>query len=179
MTTTSTTQTGEVVDFATYLAARRPALLRMARGITRDPGSAEDLLHTALASVLPKWKDLRHPAAADAYVRRAMVNHHHSWCRQAARRLEQPVAELPEAAPEGEIPDPLVVADLRGHLWELVTALPPRQRAAVVLRHYEGLSEAEVSRALGCSIGTVKSGTSRGLARLRRQLADDGPGRAG
>jgi RNA polymerase sigma-70 factor (sigma-E family) len=162
----------EAVDFATYLAARRPHLLRTALAITGDPSTAEDLLHTALASVLPKWDGLRHPGAADAYIRRAMVNRHHSWYRQPSRRRERPVAELPEPIVE-EGSDPVLAADLHARLWDLVTQLPPRQRAAVVLRHYEGLSEAEVARALGCSVGTVKSGTSRGLATLRRHLAED------
>ena len=87
--------TGDVDDFATWVAASRPALLRAAWAITGDPDLAEDVLHSALASVLPKWGDLRDRRAANAYVRRAMVNHHHSWHRRPQNRLEQPVAVLP------------------------------------------------------------------------------------
>jgi RNA polymerase sigma-70 factor (sigma-E family) len=157
-------------DVATWVAARRPALLRAAYAITGDPHTAEDLLHTALASVLPRWDSLRDPRAADAYVRRAMVNHHHSWYRQGWRRTERPVAEPPDRPvvdPALERVDPA----LRAELWELVLRLPPRQRACVVLRHYEGLSVQQTAAALGCSVGHVKSATSRGLATLRRRLA--------
>jgi len=126
-------------------------------------------VQSALASVSSHWEALRDRRAADAYVRRAMVNQHTSWCRQPWRRRERPFGALPEpddrwsTAPAPE-PD-------RG-LWPLVAALPPRQRAAVVLRYYEGLSEAETARVLRCSLGTVKSNTSRGLATLRRRVAE-------
>lgn len=159
-------------DVSAYLAERRPALLRTALAITRDPSTAEDLLHTALASVLPRWETIRDPDSAAAYLRRAMVNQHHSWHRQPVRRRERPVAVLPEP-PVAEPADPALSAEVRARLWALVLQLPPRQRAAVVLRHYEGMSEAETARALGCGVGTVKSSTSRGLATLRRQLAGD------
>jgi RNA polymerase sigma-70 factor (sigma-E family) len=165
-----TAQGAALDDFATWVAARRPALLRAAHGITGDADSAEDLLQTALASVLPRWGTLRDRRAADAYVRRAMVNHHHSWYRQAWRRSERPMAEPPDRpTPDAaiELSDPA----LRATLWELVLQLPPRQRACVVLRHYEGLGERQTADALGCSLGHVKSATSRGLATLRDRLA--------
>jgi RNA polymerase sigma-70 factor (sigma-E family) len=162
--------TGDVDDFATWVAASRPALLRAAWAITGDPDLAEDVLHSALASVLPKWGDLRDRRAANAYVRRAMVNHHHSWHRRPQNRLEQPVAVLPEpAAVATGSGESVATADQGRRLWELVLALPRQQRAAVVLRYYEGLSEAETAHALGVSLGAVKSNTSRGIANLRGQ----------
>jgi RNA polymerase sigma-70 factor (sigma-E family) len=157
-------------DFAAWVATRRPALLRAAVAITGDVATAEDLLQSALASVLPRWGGLRDPRAADAYVRRAMVNHHHSWYRQPWRRMERPVDRLPERAVVDEAierADPV----LRSDLWELVLQLPPRQRACVVLRHYEGLGEQQTADALGLGVGHVKSATSRGLATLRVRLA--------
>jgi RNA polymerase sigma-70 factor (sigma-E family) len=165
--------TGEDVDdFATWVAASRPALLRAAWAITGDPDLAEDVLHSALASVLPRWGELCDRRAANAYVRRAMVNHHHSWHRRPQNRLEQPVAVLPEpAAVATGSGESVATADQGRRLWELVLALPRQQRAAVVLRYYEGLSEAETAHALGLSVGAVKSNTSRGIANLRRQAA--------
>lgn len=156
------------VDFASYVSERRAVLLRTAWSITGDQHSAEDLVQSALASVCSQWESLRDPRAADAYVRRAMVNQHASWWRVPWRRRERPFGALPE-------PDARWGGDQRPEsglgLWPLVAALPPRQRAAVVLRYYEGLSEAETARALHCSLGTVKSNTSRGLATLRRRVA--------
>lgn len=174
--TAPTAATAGREDFASYVAERRPALLRVARAITGDHGTAEDLLHTALASVLPRWGTLREPGAADAYVRRVMINQHRSWCRQPWRRRELSVAEPVEPAggPPADVPGP--GPDLRAVMWRLVAGLPPRQRAAVVLRYYEGLSEAEAARALGCSVGTVKSNTSRGLVSLRQRAGGAGLG---
>jgi RNA polymerase sigma-70 factor (sigma-E family) len=158
-------------DFATYVAQRRPALLRAAHAITRDPDTAEDLLQSALASVFPRWHALRRHGAADAYVRRAMVNQHASWFRGSWRTRERVTDEVPE--PDGPGPDPLdpAAAGPDRRLWRLVATLPPRQRQTVVLRYYEGLTELETATVLRCSVGTVKSNTHRGLAALRRRAA--------
>jgi RNA polymerase sigma-70 factor (sigma-E family) len=157
---------GEAEDLTSFVLARRPALLRAARAITGDEHTAEDLLQATLVSVLPRWEGLREPRAADAYVRRAMVNQHHSWYRQPWRRHERTVSWLPDQhVPDAAPPD--------HGLWPLVAALPAAQRSAVVLRFYEGLSVAEAAAVLGCSTGTVKSNTSRGLAALRRVVHPD------
>ena len=84
---------------------------------------------------------------------------------QPWRRDEVASADLHEAAPHV---DPVPLADPTGRLWDLVLELPPQQRAAVALRYYEQLSVAEAAAVLGCSTGTVKSNTSRGIAALRR-----------
>ena len=152
------------LDLADYLAERRPALLRAARAIARNHQDAEDLLQSALTSVIVRWSDIRDHRAADAYVRRAMVNQHASWFRQKWRTHERATEAVPEprtGPPEPEEHD----------LWPLVVALPPKQRSAVVLRYYEDLTEAETATALSCSRGTVKSNTSRGVASLRRTIS--------
>lgn len=159
---------GTDLDFASYVAARRPALLRWAWSVAGDPHSAEDLLQASLLRVLARWDTLRDRAAADAYVRRTIAHQHVSWHRQAWRRREVGTARLPERATAAA---PTTGAG-RGELWPLVQQLPARQRAAVVLRYYEELSVAEAATVLGCSAGTVKSNTSRGLAALRR-LVDE------
>lgn len=158
-------------DFASYVAARRPALLRWARAVAGDPHSAEDLLQDSLVRVLPRWDGLREGAAADAYVRRTITRQYVSWQRQPWRRDEVAAATVPETAPA---PRQDVTVEQAARLWDLVLALPPQQRAAVALRYYEQLSVAETAAVLGCSTGTVKSNTSRGLAALRRLAAHPG-----
>ncbi|MDT0185582.1 SigE family RNA polymerase sigma factor [Microbacterium sp. ARD31] len=150
-------------SFASYVAARRPALLRWARMVAGDPHTAEDLLQASLVRVLPHWEAIRDLAAADAYVRRTITRQHVSWQRQPWRRDERPTDTLPERiGPDTAVPE------VEDELWGLVLDLPAQQRAAVALRFYEGLSVAETAVVLGCSPGTVKSNTSRGLAALRR-----------
>lgn len=156
---------GTDLDFASYVAARRPALLRWAWSVSGDPHTAEDLLQTSLVRVLARWEDLRDMAAADAYVRRTITRQHISWHRQPWRRKEVSTDSLPERTTARA-----TGVDADG-LWSLVLALPDQQRATIALRYYEQLSIAETAAVLGCSTGSVKSNTSRGLAALRRLAA--------
>ena len=150
-------------DFRSYVAARSPALLRTAYALTGNRADAEDLLQTALAKTYLSWERIREREAVDGYVRRVMVNTRTSWWRR--RRLdEHPTAELPERALDR---DPTADADLHDALWAAMAGLPTRQRAMVVLRYYEDLSEAETAAVMGVSVGTVNSATSRALAKLR------------
>jgi RNA polymerase sigma-70 factor (sigma-E family) len=158
---------GTDLDFASYVTARRPALLRWAWSVAGDPHTAEDLVQASLVRVLARWDTLRDPAAADAYVRRTITHQFISWHRQPWRRDEVSTAALPERT-TATAPAP----EADGQLWSLVQELPAQQRAAVALRYYEELSVAETATVLGCSTGTVKSNTSRGLAALRRLAAD-------
>ena len=157
-------------QFSEYAAARQQRLLRTAYLLTSDLHAAEDLVQISLAKAYLSWGKLREPAAADAYVRRIMVNEHTSWWRRAWRRNERSTEVLPESASTEH--DPTDVAQ-RDELWALVQTLPPRQRAAVVLRFYEDMSEAETAQVLGCAVGTVKSQTSRALATLRGRITPD------
>lgn len=157
-------------DFRSYVAARSPALLRTAYLLTGSRPDAEDLLQTALAKTYLAWGRIREREAVDGYVRKVMVNTQTSFWRR--RRVdERPTDEVPER------PGRDVAADLDLHdaLWTALATLPKRQRAMVVLRYYEDLPEAEVARVLGVSVGTVKSTTSRALAKLRDDsgLRDD------
>jgi RNA polymerase sigma-70 factor (sigma-E family) len=155
--------------FCEFVAARQQALLRTAYLLTSEIHSAEDLVQISLAKAYLAWDRLRDPQAVEAYVRKIMVNEHTSWWRRAWRRNERSSDELPETLTVRDDP-----TDFERHdaMWELVQTLPPRQRSAVVLRYYEDLSEVETARVLGCSVGTVKSQTSRALATLRGRLAD-------
>ncbi len=150
-------------DFRTYVAARSPALLRTAYLLTGNRADAEDLLQTALAKTYLAWDRIREREAVDGYVRRVMVNTQTSWWRR--RKVdEHPTGELPE---RGSGRDETADLDLHDALWTALATLPKRQRAMVVLRYYEDLSEAETARVLGVSVGTVKSTTSRALVKLR------------
>jgi RNA polymerase sigma-70 factor (sigma-E family) len=150
-------------DFRSYVAARSPALLRTAYALTGNRADAEDLLQTALAKTYLSWERIREREAVDGYVRRVMVNTQTSWWRR--RKVdERPTGELPDR-PSGR--DATADLDLHDALWTALSGLPKRQRAMVVLRYYEDLSEAETAAVMGVSVGTVKSATSRALAKLR------------
>jgi RNA polymerase sigma-70 factor (sigma-E family) len=154
--------------FRDFVVGRSPSYLRTAYLLTGDWGHAEDLLQTSLAKVYRAWGRLRDHDNLDAYVRRVMVNTRTSWWRRAWK-AEHPTAVLPDAPG----PDVVDATGDRDRLRRALLDLPPRQRAAVVLRHYEDLGEAETARLMGCSVGTVKSQCARGLARLRDTLETD------
>jgi RNA polymerase sigma-70 factor (sigma-E family) len=152
----------EPPGFRDYVAARQRALLRTARMLTGNQHTAEDLVQATLERVWPRWSRVVRDGEPDAYVRRVLVNTYSTWWRRKWRG-ETPTSELPDVA----APDAFAEADLADALRRLLPALTPRQKAVVVLRFYEDLSEAATAEALGCSVGTVKSQTSKALARLR------------
>ena len=152
---------GDETQFAEFVSARMPAVLRWAHLLTGDRGRAEDLVQHAFAATYRHWRRIE-PAGAEAYVRRAVLNAHLSWWRRGWR-AEQPVAEPPERAG----PDLTGGVDERDAMWSALAELPPRQRAVLVLRYYEDLPEAEIARVLDIAPGTVKSQAAKGIARLR------------
>jgi RNA polymerase sigma-70 factor (sigma-E family) len=149
--------------FRDYVAARSAALLRTAYLLTGNRADAEDLLQTALAKTYLAWDRIREREAVDGYVRRIMVNTQTSWWRRR-KVAEYPTDDLPERTESRSATDDVALHDA---LWSALGQLPTRQRAMVVLRYYEDLSEAETAQVLGVSVGTVKSTTSRALAKLR------------
>jgi len=150
--------------FDTFARARTAGLLRFGYVLTGDRDRAADLVQDALERALVAWPRIVNRDDPEAYVRRIMVNRHVSiWRRTRRERL---VAEPPDAALEP--PDPH-----DAWLWSELATLPARQRAVLVLRFYEDLGAAQTAEVLGCSVGTVKSTTSRGLARLRERLSQD------
>ena len=173
--------TGETVrepdGFREFLAARQAHLLRAAWVLTGDAQLAEDLLQTALVKVLPRWERLARDGVVEPYLRKTMITTATSWWRRkwhgevpsghgtalAARRAPgwEPVGG-------GAAFD---AVDDRSVLGAALRALPPRQRAVVLLRYYLDMSEAETAAMLGCSQGTVKSQSSKALAALRGRLA--------
>ena len=148
--------------FRDYVRARSRALLRTAYLLTGNRADAEDLVQSALAKTYLAWDRIEDRGALDGYVRRAMVNTHISWWRR--RRVEEyPTDEIPDHA----VADHTVSSDMQETLRRAVDRLPQRMRAAVTLRYYEDMTEAEIADVLGISLGTVKSTVSRAVAKLR------------
>jgi RNA polymerase sigma-70 factor (sigma-E family) len=152
-------------DFDHFVAENTTSLLRTAYLIVGDLHEAEDLVQETLLKVARRWQRVSrmdHPAA---YARRILINLALRGNPKRARRR----TELSEARP-GELARSAVSFDRDDDLYAALAALPPRQRAVLVLRYFLDLPEAEVAAALECSLGTVKSTASRGLARLERTL---------
>lgn len=153
--------------FDAFATGRMRELLRFAHVLTGDPHRAADLVQDALERTLLSWDRVLRKDDPVAYVRRTMVNRHVSAWRRVRR--ERLIAEIPERAYDGE-------PAFDHELWAALATLPPRQRAVLVLRYYEDLTEADTAAVLGCSVGTVKSQSSRALARLRQRAATDPEG---
>ena len=153
-------------DFVDFVSARWSALFRLAYLLTGSGTEAEDLVQTCFERTYGAWQRVRAMDAPEAYVRRVLVNAVLTERRQRSRRLDIATGAVPEIA----VVDGQEVQATHDLLWPLVCALPPRQRAVVVLRYYEDLSEAQISEALGCSPGTVKSQAHDAMAALRRAV---------
>lgn len=156
-------------EFAEYFAARRDAVRRSAYLLCGDWHRADDFAQTAFVSLHRRWRKIRDRGALDAYVRRTLVRAVIDESRRPWRR-ERFTDEVPDVPAAGtEIGDTVAV---RSALLGALRKVPPRQRAVLVLRFLEGLDVQGVAASLGCTEGTVKSQTARGLATLRAELGD-------
>jgi RNA polymerase sigma-70 factor (sigma-E family) len=146
-----------------FLAERGERLLRTAIVLAGSRDAGEDLLQAALERLFKNWRKIR--GDPEGYLRRTLTH----LAVDAWRRRGRWRGRLGLLRPEetGYLPDGTGEVDLRDQLVRLLIQLPPRQRTAVVLRYWEDLSEAETAKLMGCSLGAVKSATSRGLHRLR------------
>jgi RNA polymerase sigma-70 factor (sigma-E family) len=154
-------------SFRDYVHARGAALSRTALLLTGDPHLAQDLVQQTLVGVASRWERILAGGDPDAYVRQALYHQHISWWRRW-RREPVPVERLPEPAgcdPHGPLDTAIVVR-------QALRRLAPRQRAVLVLRYFEDLSEAQTAAVLGIGVGTVKSQVRDALARLRVVAAD-------
>jgi RNA polymerase sigma-70 factor (sigma-E family) len=156
-------------QFGDFVAARTPALTRLAYLLVGDQHGAEDLLQTALTKTAARWGRLRH-ADPEVYVRQVMYHEQVSRWRRRARRREVAVSQPPEAI----CADPTGHADLRLAMRTALLRLPPAQRLVIVLRYYEDLTETQVAEAIGVSVGTVRSRTHRAVQRLRNLMPELG-----
>ena len=156
-------------EVTVFVRARYRSLLRTAFLLCGDRGKAEDLVQTTLAKTVVAWSRLQGAESIDHYVQRILVN---AFITSRRRRSwwELPVGRLVES----QARDEYVGVEQRDMLRRALDRLPARQRAAVVLRFYEDLSEQDAAQALGCSVGTVKSLSSRGLQNLREHWVETG-----
>jgi len=157
------------MEFEQYVRQRRVALFRFAVVLTGDPVLADEVLSDVLGVAYEKWALVSAAGNMHAYVRRMVVNEYIGWRRRRARTSV--VADLSELL--SPIPSTDSASDERAALVDELRGLPPKQRAAIVLRYYEGLPDAEIAAALGCGENAVRSNISRGLARLRVHLTQD------
>ena len=158
----------DIAEFSEYVTLRWPPMLRTARLLTGEQALAEDLVQTALEKCFAAWPRLRAYEAADAYVRRTIVNTYLSWRRKRAWN------EVPrDRFDDRPAADAIDIVSQRSVLMDALAELAPRQRAVIVLRFYEDLSVQQTAELLGSSTGTVKSQTADALARLRDLLGDD------
>ncbi|WP_109509804.1 SigE family RNA polymerase sigma factor [Nocardioides speluncae] len=159
---------GDEAEFTALFASAWPRLFRATYAVAGDRELAEDALQSAFAKAWAAWPKV---VAADdrlAYLRRMAINealarHRRSWTRREVATA---------TPPDGSLPDPTTALSGSDATWQAVAALPPRQRAVVVLRYYEDLTEREIADILGCRPGTVKSQAAAALATLRLRLAD-------
>ena len=155
------------VTYEEFVEARLQALVRYAVMLTGEPHTAQDLVQDTMLRVQLKWKQVVASTAPERYVRRMLTNayvdlHRGSWLRRVVLRAD-PV-EPPAARDHAD------AAVERDQMWFWLGRLPRRQRAALVLRYYEGLSDAEIAEVMDCAVGTVRAHISRALATLREMV---------
>jgi RNA polymerase sigma-70 factor (sigma-E family) len=157
------------VDFDEYVRRRGPALVRLGRLLTGDRHQGEDLAQDVLARAFVRWERISAGGAPEAYLRRALVNASISrWRRPGSREIAVAAEAWPADTPDAT--DLGAQAAERDAAWRLIRRLPPKQRAAVVLRYYEDLDDAAIAALLGCSQATVRSQVKRALDTLRARL---------
>ena len=165
-------------DFEQFVTASSDALLRTAYLVVWDPAEAEDLVQDCLLTVARRWPRVRGMDHPHAYARRVLINLALDGAQRRTRRRLELVADGAPAI--SEVVDEssarrLHAVGVRVDLIQALGTLAPRQRAVLVLRYFEDLSEAQVADLLGCSVGTVKSTASRALTRLQATLTPDSP----
>jgi RNA polymerase sigma-70 factor (sigma-E family) len=158
------------MTFDEFVDSRLPALLRYAVMLTGEPHTAQDLVQDTMIKVQLKWRRVIESNSPERYVRRMLTNayidlHRGSWLRRVVLRadpIEPPAAD-----------DHADASAERDQMWYWLGRLPRQQRAALVLRYYEGLSDAEIAEVLDCAVGTVRAHISRALATLREHVVPE------
>lgn len=161
------------MTFEEFVEARLQALLRYAVMLTGDPHTAQDLVQETMIRAQVKWRRIAAAGVPEHYVKRMLTNayidlHRGSWLRRVVLR-----AELPEPLGPSAVADHAEASADRDQMWLWLGRLPRRQRAALVLRYYESLSDVEIAEVLDCAIGTVRSLISRALATLRAEVVPE------
>lgn len=162
-------RTEDEADFAEFVASSSARLFRAAYALCGDSALAQDAVQAALTSAYLSWARVRAAENPEAYVRRMAVNQLLGWRRRKAWHVERSYGDVPDTALTSHEER---VADVDA-VWRALATLPPRQRAVLVLRYYEDMTEADIADTLGIRPGTVKSQASAALGRLRRAVGDD------
>ncbi|UYM06777.1 SigE family RNA polymerase sigma factor [Solicola gregarius] len=164
-------------EFDAFVLGAWPRLFRTAYALSGNRHDAEDMLQNAFARAYANWRRVRRADSPEAYVHRIVANETVTAWRRRWRQVERST----EAPPDTASPGHAEAVSERTAIWEAIRALPPRQRAVVVLRYYEDLSEKDIAAVLGIAPGTVKSQASHAMKTLRSQLrpvpATDGEAR--
>nr|WP_326562027.1 SigE family RNA polymerase sigma factor [Micromonospora sp. NBC_01796] len=158
------------VTYADFADTRLTALLRYAVLLTGDPHLAQDLVQETMVRVQLNWRRVARADSPDRYVRRMLTNQYLDWQRGSWFKRVLLRAD-PGEPPVAAVDHAQTAAD-RDQIWGWLTRLPRRQRAALVLRFYEDLPDAEIAEVLGCAVGTVRASISRALATLRAELVE-------
>jgi RNA polymerase sigma-70 factor (sigma-E family) len=154
------------MEFEAFVQERLAALVGFTAALCGDRALAEDVVQEVLIRVQRRWPAVANLDAPEAYVRKALVHEYLSWRRKWWRII--PAAEVHPPGPDA--PDHAEVHAQRSQLADRIAALPPRQRAVLVLRYYTGLTDSEIAETLGCRPVTVRGYASRALATLRVEL---------
>ena len=155
------------MEFDDYVAARGAALLRYAYVLTGDRHRAEDLVQTALLKAFRHWSRVSSSDSPDAYVKRIVTNSSMDWWR---RRTNFEVPTVEDSERESIDGDPAETVAARDEIQRALASLTPRQRAVLVLRHFEGLPDSEIAELLGCGEIAVRTHATRGRERFRAAL---------
>lgn len=159
-------------EFDDLVTAHGAELLRVAYLLSRDSALAEDLVQEALVKALRHWRNGGRPDHPLPYLRKIVLNEYLGWRRRWASTeiIGLPITDPASAEPVGN-------ADDRAVMWQVLGTLPPRARAVLVLRYYQGLPDREIADELGCAVSTVRSIAARAFAQLRQHsgLADLAP----
>lgn len=161
------------VTFEEFLTVRAPALLRYAVMLTGDRELALDVTQEAMARAALRWRRISRTDRPELYVKRMITNQFLAWRRGSWFRrvvLRGAPDDLPD--PPRAVPDHAEVWARRDEVWALLATLPRQQRAALVLRFYESLTDQEIADVLGCRVGTVRAYVSRALTTLRQATGD-------
>ncbi|MDR3083571.1 MAG: SigE family RNA polymerase sigma factor [Streptomyces sp.] len=154
-------------EFRRFMIGRWRPLMRTAFLLTGERHAAEDLVQSTLERVYTAWRKVDAADDPEAYVRRVMINMHARRHRKKLKEFLAPKSDSALVREEADRGDRIAQADDRGALLEALAQLPTRQREAVVLRYWEDLTETQTAHAMGCSVGTVKSNTAKGISKLR------------
>ena len=162
------------MDFEEFLRGQLPGLVRFAAVLTADTHLAQDLTQDALVRAHARWGRIGQLDRPDLYLRRMITNGYLSWRRRWSVRSIHPVADTGQLD-QSTAPDPAVRLAEQDQVHRLLATLTRRQRVVLVLRFYEGRSDAEIAEILACPAGTVRSHVSRALAGLRERAEADSP----